>query len=339
MRTPERIIISRTDSIGDVMLTLPVAGMLKKHFPSSQIIFMGRSYTKAIIESCSHVDSFLNYDELETCSDKDAAEKLKETKADTIIHVFPRSRIAKISALAGIRYRIGTTGRIYHWLICNKLVAMSRKRSDLHEAQLNLKLLKPLGIVEIPELKDLWKLYGLKVSGVDTELSILLDKSKVNVILHPGSRGSGREWGVVNFSHLAGLLNDERYKVFLTGTEAEGKHYGELLKSNPHVTDLCGKADLPALIHFISKADVLVAASTGPLHIAAATGIHALGLYAPMRPIHPGRWAPVGKHAKYFVVDRDCSDCRKSNDCHCIREITAGTVARYIHSLRAANQH
>ena len=54
-----RILISRTDSIGDVVLTLPVAGILKQTFPGCTIIFLGREYTRAVIEACDHVDQFV----------------------------------------------------------------------------------------------------------------------------------------------------------------------------------------------------------------------------------------------------------------------------------------
>ncbi len=331
MRTPETIIISRTDSIGDVVLTLPVAGMLRKQFPGAKIIFMGRRYTQAVIECCVNVDEFLDYDLIEKLPLKEGVQKLKGTGADTIIHVFPRPAIAKLASKAGIKNRIGTTGRIYHWLTCNKLVAMSRKRSDLHEAQLNLKLLKPFGVIEIPELSEIPALYGFSKFSQTAPANIPMpDEKKINIILHPGSRGSGREWGLENFIRLASLLNNPRYKVFISGTKEEGSRYTELLKQNPHVENICGLPDLRQFITFISKANVLVAASTGPLHLAAASGIHALGLYAPMRPIHPGRWAPIGKKATYFVLDKACSDCRVSNDCHCMREITPEEIATYI---------
>jgi len=80
--------------------------------------------------------------------------------------------------------------------------------------------------------------------------------------------------------------------------------------------------DLSEFISFINSADGLVAASTGPLHIAAAMGRFALGLYAPMRPIFPKRWQPVGKNAHFLVIDKKgCTDCRNSGDCHCIMSI------------------
>lgn len=45
-----------------------------------------------------------------------------------------------------------------------------------------------------------------------------------------------------------------------------------------------------------------------------------------MRPIHPGRWMPVGEKSKYLVLDKDCKDCKKSKDCHCIREIKSKQI-------------
>ncbi|MEM8966575.1 MAG: glycosyl transferase, partial [Bacteroidota bacterium] len=39
---------------------------------------------------------------------------------------------------------------------------------------------------------------------------------------------------------------------------------------------------------------------TGPLHIAAASGIYTLGLYPDKRPMHAGRWGPIGIKANYI---------------------------------------
>src|SRR5262245_2815004 len=56
---PENIIISRADSIGDVVLTLPVASVLKEQFPKARIIFLGKEYTRQVIEACANIDEFL----------------------------------------------------------------------------------------------------------------------------------------------------------------------------------------------------------------------------------------------------------------------------------------
>jgi ADP-heptose:LPS heptosyltransferase len=59
---PSSIAISRTDSIGDVIVTLPLCGFIKKYSPNTHITFIGRSYTQAIAEYCPFVDEFVNFD-------------------------------------------------------------------------------------------------------------------------------------------------------------------------------------------------------------------------------------------------------------------------------------
>lgn len=324
---PERIILSRTDSIGDVMLTLPMAGILKEKFPGCKIIFLGRSYTKAVIETCEHVDQFVDWDELNKKSEAERSEIFKQLNADAIVHVFPRKEIARLAKEAEIPRRIGTTGRLYHWLTCNERMRFSRKRSDLHEAQLNIKLLQPFGINKAYSTEELVRYYGFtRVKPLEEKFSSLIEKNKFNLILHPGSRGSAREWGIENFSSLIKILPQDKYKLFISGTAAEGESLHAFINEHSQLNDLTGKLKLEELISFIDAADGLVAASTGPLHIAAALGKKAVGLFAPMRPIHPGRWAPLGTNAKYLVLDKDCEACRKSLDCACIKAIQPSEV-------------
>ena len=56
------LVLSRTDSIGDTILTLPMAGMLKKTFPGCRIVFLGRSYTRDVVAVCRHINAFLDYE-------------------------------------------------------------------------------------------------------------------------------------------------------------------------------------------------------------------------------------------------------------------------------------
>jgi heptosyltransferase-3 len=160
------------------------------------------------------------------------------------------------------------------------------------------------------------------------------EPGQLNVILHPRSRGSAREWGLANFGHLARLLHTAGHRVFVSGTAAEGEELTEWLHENAAYLahDLTGQLALPEFIAFIAAADGLVAGSTGPLHLAAALGRHAVGLYPPIRPMHPGRWAPLGKHAEYLVFDRpDCQDCRtQPTQCTCIKAIEAAVVAAQV---------
>ena len=336
-RDLKTFIISRTDAIGDVVLTLPVAGVLRTLYPSARILFLGRSYTQEIIKACEHIDEFLNWDELKSLPDAESSRILTATGADVIIHVLPNPRIASLARRAGIKLRIGTTNRLYHWFTCNRLVRLSRKNSPYHEAQLNLKLLTSLGAKPLYTQSEIAGLYGLsRLSPLPSSAAALLDPAKFNLILHPKSRGHGREWGLENFMRLIELLPRDRFKLFVSGSAEEGKLLGPMLDNYPFVTNLAGKLTLPQFMSFIAAADGLLASGTGPLHLAAALGINALGIFPPIRPVHPGRWAPIGPRAKYFVMEKDCEACRKTADCACIRNVAPSEVRTYLLGLQKA---
>ena len=154
IETLSNVIISRTDSIGDVVLTLPLATLLKQAFPDLIIGFMGTKYTQAIIESCSAVDVFIDVEDFKT---KEIT--LEGKKPECIIHVLPNKKIAYRAKQLHIPYRIGTINRPFHWLTCTNFVRLSRKNSPLHEAQLNLKLLKPFGMRVDYSLKPTFRTY------------------------------------------------------------------------------------------------------------------------------------------------------------------------------------
>src|SRR5687768_7322511 len=155
---------------------------------------MGKSYTKPVIEACRHVDEFIDVDDF-----MQQPVLIGGEPAECIIHVFPVSRIAKRARALGIPLRIGTTNRLYHWFTCNKLVKLSRKKSNLHEAQLNLVLLKPLGIHASYALQEMAPLFGLaKIQPLPAQFAALIQKNRYNLIIHPKSQGNGREWPLEN---------------------------------------------------------------------------------------------------------------------------------------------
>jgi heptosyltransferase III len=304
------------------VLTLPMTGLIKQHFPKCKILFLGRTYTKDVINLCEHVDEFINYDDIEKLSLTAQVQKMNSYQATYFLHVFPTKEIAQLAKKSNIPTRIGTTNRLYHWVTCNKLIKLSRKNSNFHEAQLNFKLLNFLGIDTHVELKNIQNYYGFtKIPELDPEYKTWINAEKFNLILHPKSKGSAREWGLANFESLVNLLPKEQFTVFVSGTKQDAEHMQTFLK-HPNVIDITGKLSLEQFIAFINNCNGLVAASTGPLHIAAALNKKAIGLFAPMRPIFPQRWAPLGKQANALVQNKNCQACKKTMQCACILEIT-----------------
>lgn len=323
--TGKKVIISRTDSIGDVMLTLPVCKWIKEKFIGAKIIFLGKGYTRAIVEAYDQVDEFIDWKDIEDLSALDQVNKFKELDADTIIHVFPNKEIAQLAKKSKIPNRIGTSHRTFHLLTCNHRPNFTRKRSDLHESQLNHELLRPLGLTELPTLESIIEATSsFKIEQV--ELPTACKSLSDFTILHPKSQGSAKEWPLEKYMELAMNLAGKGKKVVFTGTQSEGAQFKGLIPSHENIIDTTGKLTLKELMVLISRADNLVACSTGPLHIAGYSSINTIGLYSPKRPIHPGRWSALGSKVSIIVKDDKCPQCLDGKDCSCIQEIAVDTV-------------
>lgn len=303
-RPPKHILLSRTDGIGDVVLTLPMAGVLKKHFPNTRISFLGRTYTKAIVESSKHVDGFFNWDE---ATEENEAEFIAAIGADTVIHVFPRKEVVLAAYTAGCKVRVGTARRIHTFLRVNRRLWYSRKKSPLHEAALNIKMLEALGIRENLDDQNIAGFYGMESQVPLPEAFRSFIEHPHTVLLHPLSHGSAPVWPEEAYLSLAEQLLEDGFQVGITGTADEGQKVPKLTQ-DPRITNFCGKLSLAELMTLISQSTGLVAASTGPLHIAAALARHALGLYVPQRPMDAGRWRPIGEKAEYLSAKDPCLD-------------------------------
>ncbi|GAL86924.1 glycosyl transferase [Sporocytophaga myxococcoides] len=332
----KNILISRTDNLGDVVLTFPMAAYLKKHFQGSRILFLGKKYTADLIKACNSIDEFISREDL--IRDPDIL-RLKNIEA--VIFVYPDKKIAKICKQNDISIRIGTSHRIFHWFYTNKRINFSRKKSNLHEAQLNFKLLKGIGIKEIPSTESLGELLDVSPK-IDIPESIKsdLEHARKKIILHPKSKGSAREWPLENYFFLAQKLISAGYTPVITGTKEEGdkirKEQNNFF-SLPELIDLTGKVSLGELISVISKSEGLIACSTGPLHIASALGVNTIGFYPPIKPMHAGRWKPLGKLSTVLSLDKECTDCSKGGNCACIESLRVEQVFTIIEKWDTKN--
>jgi ADP-heptose:LPS heptosyltransferase len=300
---------------------------LKKNYPSCTITFLTRNYTLPVVKMYQSVDRVVSWDDLQKLPRRARVEQFAKLNADAIVHVFPSKEIARCAKEAKVPLRIGTSHRLFHLFTCNIRINFTRKKSPLHEAQLNFELLKYFGLQSLPDLGELNVLtHQFHVPQIELpgELSKVLNKEVV--ILHPKSQGSAKEWPIEKYLELASQLAETGKQIVFTGTEKEGVMFRHLLPHHPLIFDSTGRLTLDQLCVLISKSNALVACSTGPLHIAGYCGIRAVGLFSPKKPIHPGRWKPLGNNSISLVFDESCASCSRGEDCFCLEQISVQNV-------------
>ena len=298
----QKIIVSRTDRLGDVVLSLPVFTSLKVCFPESRIIALVSEYTADIIRSSPQVDEIIICNSTESI--KTTRRKLISADADTILILFPRFKIAVASFLAGIPIRVGTAYRWYSFLF-NRKVHEHRKYSVKNEAEYNLTFAEALGCKE-KQFEVTLRINEVALNNINAFLNHnCLTKF---VIVHPGSGGSAFEWGSDNFRELTKNLADKLgSNVIVTGIESERSLCKKVSEGIGNAINAAGRFSILEFMALLSKADLFISNSTGPLHIAAAVGTPVIGLYPNKKPMTPIRWAPLTER-KIILTPKDGSD-------------------------------
>ncbi|HUI28565.1 MAG TPA: glycosyltransferase family 9 protein [Candidatus Acidoferrales bacterium] len=297
-----KVIVSRTDHIGDVVLALPVFASLKKCFPERRAIALVSNYTADVVRSSPFVDDVITYDPNESIFL--TWKKLKKIEANAIVILFPRFKIAAASFLAGIPVRIGTAYRLYSFLL-NRRIREHRKYSVKSESEYNLTLVEVLGCKE----KIFDTTLNINEAALDS-IDVFLGKNCLTkfIVVHPGSGGSAFEWGPDNFRGIVKTItNDLGLNVVVTGTVQENLLCKNISEGIGNAINTAGRFSMLEFIALLSKAELFISNSTGPLHLAAAVGTPLIGIYPNGKPMAPVRWMPL-TDKKIILVPKDGSN-------------------------------
>ena len=302
----ESILVTRTDRLGDVLLSLPVLGRLRDARPDATLTLLTSPLVAPLLDGHPWIDRVL----VDDAAARDAgaagmlgvARRLRAQRFDVAVVLRPTVRVALSVALAGIPRRIGTAYRAYSFLF-NERVRVHRRGSGSHELELNLALLEPL--IRPTAASDP---IIAPTSTSRARAEALLDGPPGPwVVLHPGSGGSARDWAVEHFAALARLLMERGARVAITGSADERALADRVADDAPGARSIAGRTSLPELAAVLELAAAVVGASTGPVHLAAAVGTPVVALFPPIRPASPVRWRPRGPYVT--VIDADAPSC------------------------------
>lgn len=304
----KKIIVSRTDNLGDVILTLPLITQLRKFFPTAKITFLIKKYVYDLIKDYPGIDNFAFIDDLKNSSE--LRKYFKQGDFDLMFSVYPRFEIALAAFLAGIKIRVGTGYRGYSYLF-NKKNYEHRKTAEKHEAVYNLNLLNAIG----EDTKNLSPEFNFNVSKDEIErlsdkLKNKLDLNSDFIIVHIPSKGSAAKFPKEKFTEYINAFNSEfkNVKVILTGVNEEREEI-ELIVDDivekKNTVDLCGKLTLSELKVLIYKSKLFVSNSTGPIHIAGALDKNIIGFYPHLLPASKNRWKPLSRNTVIFEPKTD----------------------------------
>lgn len=332
----KKILIIRNDKLGDFVLSLPSYAFAKKNLPDTQIHTLVPNYTRPLAESFQWIDKII------VDPGKDAGLKknylllkqIRSEKYDAVITLFSTTRIGIITKLVGIPFRLAPATK-FAQIFYNYKLTQRRSRSEKPEYIYNLDLVKYFFEKQsIKITQDLTTPY-LKFSEHEVEelRKNFIQKNSIAkghklVFIHAGSGGSANNLSIEQYSILAKKLNSQSgHTIVITAGPGEGDVatlFSSKLHNIPHVIFNSTNGLINYCKH-IQFADLFIAGSTGPLHIAGALDIPTVGFYTRRRSATALRWQTLNSDHKRLAFspekDSEVEDMSSINLDIAVKEI------------------
>lgn len=293
MNNPEqkRILISRPDRVGDVVLSTPIPRELKKTFPNSFVAVLVRSYTKDIFLNNPFVDEVIIADEFLSGSKKDFFKWVREIRKFKFTHalmLLPNERINYLLFFAGIRKRVGVGHKLFQLITGVKSVSRNKYIPLRHEADYCMDLARKMG-VENPDTTPKIYLSDEEKVKLAEKRKLLLGEKKYLIGIHSTSGNSAPNWTPDYYADLIKLLvNNNELQIVCTD-----QNVPEIILNTSGVKI---PEDVLSIREF-GIFDLLISASTGPMHVCAALGIKTISIFCPLTACSPKLWGPLGNES------------------------------------------
>jgi ADP-heptose:LPS heptosyltransferase len=302
-----RLLVVRNDKLGDFMLAWPALACLKAASPPPRVSVLVPAYTAPMARLCPWIDEVL-IDPGEDASRTERQRLLTEVKAarfDALLTLFSTPRIGWLGWRAGIPLRLAPATK-WAQVFYNRRVVQRRSRSEKPEYRYNQELaeslLAALGLAPGAAPKPpFWPLPRGERRAQRRRLAeeLGLDPARPWAFLHGGSGGSAVNFSPLQYARLVvevdARVQGERRPLWLLtagpGEEASAEAIlAPLLEAGVPAHRLPPRAGLADFATSLAAADLFVAGSTGPLHIAGCLDIATAGFYPARRSATPLRW-------------------------------------------------
>lgn len=307
----KKILMITLSNIGDVVLTLPVLGVLKREFPNAGITVMVDAKAKELFEAEPAVSRVVVYDKHIRFSKKiEWGLRMRKRKFDLVVDL----RNSLFPLLIGARY--------------NTPLLAGREDLYLHRKEKHLRKLSALGIPadNAPFSIFITRDDKLHIHSALTALGILPEDGIVAVA--PGAKSHIKRWIVTGFIKVCDRLNKEAgLKVLLIGDESDKsiveQIHGAGLKE---VYDLSGRTTLRELAYLLSLCKLLISNDSAPLHIASCVGTPTIAIFG---PTDCKKYGPLSANSLVIKKQLSCSPCEKAQckfELECMKQVSAEEV-------------
>lgn len=306
MAKQKRILIVRPDRIGDVVLSTPLPREIKKNFPDSFVAVMLKKYTSDIYFNNPYVDKIILIDDYDDGSIENFWKKVREIRSYRFTHsltLLPTERLNYMLFFAGIPYRVGVGHKFYQFITFTHYVSRNKYNPLRHEADYCMDLARKIGVATNNLETEIFLTDDEKKNVVEIRKRLLNDK-KFLIGIHTTSGNSAPNWSANTYKELImKLIQIDNVRITITDNNPPK----ELMNINEVIYPNINNTLRQSFINFAAL-DLLISASTGPMHICAALKVKTVSLFCPLTACSPKLWGPLGNESIIILPEENyCS--------------------------------
>lgn len=287
-----KALIVRLSSIGDVVHTLPALCALRRH--GWEAGWLVEPAARPLLEGHPLLDHVIPVPASRPFRAGEARRALRSLRAqvyDVALDFQGLWKSAAWARLAGARRTLGFGGsgrreRLSGLLLSERL---SLPRDVVHVIDKNLALLRPLG-VEAIGLRE----FGLPAvePGPAVTRAVAEAGGRGFAILNPGGGWASKRWPPEGYGAVARALGERGLCALVTFGPGEEVLADRAVSASGGSAIRCPPTGLLEYAELARRARLVVAADTGPLHIACAVAAPVVGIFGPTDPARNGPFSP-----------------------------------------------
>jgi len=296
----KRILLVRHDKIGDFVLTWPAFCLVRTAFPEATIDVLVAPEVVPFARLCPYIDNVI----ADTGDDQAITDAIVEGQYDAAIALHSPWRICRIFRVANVPYTLGPKHKWYQYLYKDRASAKYEKGEPCWRGNCLIveHFIRGQGR-EIPAMpaqlwdnsseREHWQRY-YEQHG-DEKL----------IFVHAGTGGSSGSLSIDGFTRLLARVRESSkvaFRAILTYSgeeQAVATELQEQLAANGMNAELARPLDdLAEFARSLVAADMFIAGSTGPLHLAGLHNVPTVGFYAGRRSRPDIRWQTLTQASK-----------------------------------------
>jgi heptosyltransferase I len=286
---PRSICILRLSAIGDTCHVVPIIRTLQHALPATKLTWIIGKTEARLMKLVEDVE-LITVDKRAGLSGlRNLRDQLRDRQFDVLLHMQLAFRSSVMAHEVRAPVKIGfdrARARELQWLFTNTQVT-PRSREHVLDGFFGF-----LGTLGIHERILRWDI-KLPADALAYAKRLIPD-SQPTLVISPCSSHALRNWPADRYAAVADhAAREHGMRVIIAGgpgaLEREvGAEIARLVDAKTQLTNQVGKDTLPELLALLSRARVLVAPDSGPVHMATMVGTPVIGLYAATNPARSG---------------------------------------------------